>query len=354
MPAFANASENSEMTALVSDDPKKLKELGDYYEIGSEARYSYAEYDKCLDSGQIDAVYIGLPNTYAPRVHRAGRPRRRPRALREADGRDGGGLRGDDPRLPRERGVKLMIAYRLHFEEANLDGGRAGRARAASASRGCSARSSRSRSSRGTSALKQDLGGGPLYDIGIYCINAARYLFRAEPTEVFAFKSSNGEARFREVEEMVAATLRFPGDRLAQLHLQLRRCASVSSYRVAGTKGDIRLDPAYEYFQGPRTMFTTLGGKTDEDNFPERDQFAPQLVYFSDCILNDREPEPSGEEGWPTSASSAPSTARPTRAGCPVKLAPFNRSMRPTSAQVLRGPAPRKPALVHAADPSGR
>ena len=75
----------------------------------------------------------------------------------------------------------------------------------------------------GNIRLRRETGGGTLWDIGIYCINAARYLFRDEPEEVFAYTANNGEKRFREVEEMTSAVLRFPEDRLAVVHLQLRR-----------------------------------------------------------------------------------------------------------------------------------
>jgi glucose-fructose oxidoreductase len=74
LPAFANAAENSELTALVSSDPDKLRELGDRYDV--ELRYSYDEFDRCLASGRVDAVYIGLPNDmhreYTERAARAG------------------------------------------------------------------------------------------------------------------------------------------------------------------------------------------------------------------------------------------------------------------------------------------
>jgi len=38
----------------------------------------------------------------------------------------------------------------------------------------------------------------------------------------------------------------------------------------------------------------TISGKSRERVFPHRDPFAPQLLHFSDCILKDRQPEPSG------------------------------------------------------------
>src|SRR5262245_57325114 len=117
LPAFANAKENSELTALVSDHPGKLKELGDKYNVAH--RYSYDQYEECLRSGNVDAVYIGLPNTmhrdYTIQAARAGVHVlcEKPMAMSEHDCE----MMID---AANENRVKLMIAYRLHFEEANL------------------------------------------------------------------------------------------------------------------------------------------------------------------------------------------------------------------------------------------
>ena len=101
----------------------------------------------------------------------------------------------------------------------------------------------------GNIRLRRETGGGTLCDIGIYCINAARYLFRDEPMEVFAFTANTGETRFREVDEMTSAMLRFPGERLATFTCSFG-AADVAAYQVVGTKGDVRVDPAYEYAGG--------------------------------------------------------------------------------------------------------
>jgi len=61
LPAFKHAQENSELTALVSDDPEKLANLSQKY--GVKRTFSYDEYDECLRSGEIDAVFIALPNS---------------------------------------------------------------------------------------------------------------------------------------------------------------------------------------------------------------------------------------------------------------------------------------------------
>src|SRR3954447_8732947 len=73
LPAFAHA-ENSELVALVSDDPEKLEKLGRRYKVRQ--RFSYDRYDECLRGGGIDAVYIALPNhlhrDFSERASRAG------------------------------------------------------------------------------------------------------------------------------------------------------------------------------------------------------------------------------------------------------------------------------------------
>src|SRR5207249_2797665 len=117
LPAFEHAGENSELHALLSSDSKKLKELSKKYDVPS--TYLYEEYDQCLESGEIDAVYIALPNNmhreYTERAAQAGVHVlcEKPMATTE---RDCAAMIA----AAQANRVKLMIAYRLHFEEANL------------------------------------------------------------------------------------------------------------------------------------------------------------------------------------------------------------------------------------------
>src|ERR1700733_9501840 len=112
--------------------------------------------------------------------------------------------------------VKLIVAYRLHFEKGNLDAiravktGRLGKPRIFNSE---FAQQVKEENVRVTEPVSR--GGGPVYDMGVYCINAARYLFRAEPTEIFAMSANNGESRFQGVDEMMSVVMRFPGERLA-------------------------------------------------------------------------------------------------------------------------------------------
>ena len=138
-------------------------------------------------------------------------------------------------------------------------------------------------------------GGGTVYDIGTYCINAARYLFQDEPTEVIALSANNSESRFSQIDEMTSAILRFPKERLATFTSSFG-AAPVSTFQVVGTKGDLRMDSAYSY-QGELKQQITISGQKQEQFFPAGDQFAAEISYFCDCVLMDKDPEPSGKEG---------------------------------------------------------
>jgi len=197
--------------------------------------------------------------------------------------------------------------------------------------------------------LRADLGGGTLYDIGIYCINAARYLFQDEPLEVSAVSVRDTSQRFHEVEEMTSAVMQFPGDRLATFTCSFG-ANDVSTYQIVGTKGTLRLEPAYDLASTLKYQLT-IQGKTKERSFPKRDQFAPELLYFSDCILDGRDPEPDGVEGL-ADVRIIHALYRSAEIGKPVSLSPIERSWRPSLAQEIRRPAVLRPRLVHAAPPS--
>ena len=116
LPSFDHAG-NSELVALVSDDPTKRDELGKQYNI--QRTYSYEQYEDCLNSGEVDAVYIALPNhlhrEYTVRAANAGIHIlcEKPMAVTvdECEAMI---------QAAKDNNVKLMIAYRLHLEEANL------------------------------------------------------------------------------------------------------------------------------------------------------------------------------------------------------------------------------------------
>jgi predicted dehydrogenase len=144
--------------------------------------------------------------------------------------------------------------------------------------------------------LKKDLaGGGSLMDIGIYALNASRYLTGEEPTEINAMiYNSPGDPRFTEVEETINFQLRFPSGALAN-------CTSSygyfpqSRYRVIGTKGWLELDPA-GWYRGLR-MRVGRGNVIEEKQLPERSHFAAEMDHMSECVMENKEPLTPGEEG---------------------------------------------------------
>ena len=179
LPAFRHASRNSRLTALFSDDPVKLEKLGKKY--GAPHLHSYDEFDEALRAGIVDAVYIALPNDlhreYTERAARAGVHVlcEKPMAVTSRD------CRAMIHAAERAR-VKLMIAYRLHFDRGNLEAveivnsGKLGEPRIYN-----SVFANRVEDEKNIRLNPLSQGGGTLYDIGIYCLNAARYLFRSEP-----------------------------------------------------------------------------------------------------------------------------------------------------------------------------
>ena len=345
LPAFAHAAQNSQVTALVSGNPAKLKQAGKRYGISH--TYSYRDYDRCLNDGHVDAVYIALPNSmhceYAVRAARAGIHVlcEKPMAVTAVECRQ-------MITAAKQARVKLMVAYRLHFEEANMtavDLIRSNKLGAVRLFHSVFTMQVR----QGDIRFKRKYGGGTLYDIGVYCINAARYLFGEDPMEVAAFAVSGADRRFKEVDEMTGALLRFPQDRLATFVCSFG-ATDISAYEVVGTKGRIRVEPAYEYV-GELKQQITIDGKTRERSFPMRDQFAPELLYFSECVLTNRDPEPSGEEGL-NDIRIIEALYQSAEKGRPVKLKEMARRRRPTIKQIITRPPVKKPPLVQVQSPS--
>ena len=345
LPAFKNTS-NSTLAAIVSGDAQKLKKLGQKYDL--EHVYSYEDYDQALS--EVDAVYLVLPNhlhrEYVVRAAEAGVHVlcEKPMAVTEEDCK--AMIEAADA-----NNVKLMIAYRLHFEEANLEAirllksGKLGNPRIFD-----SAFSQQVADDNIRVTEPVEKGGGPVYDMGIYCINAARYLFQAEPALVLASSANDGEKRFRGIDEMTSVVMHFPGERLATFTCSFG-AADVSRYTVIGTKGSLTAEPAYDYSIGLRHQLT-IGEKTSTRNFPKRDQFAAELIYFSECILKDREPEPSGWEGL-ADVRIIRAIYESARTGQVVELPRLPAKKKPTMRQEIHRPAHGKPKTVNAESPSG-
>ncbi|HEU0033409.1 MAG TPA: Gfo/Idh/MocA family oxidoreductase [Kofleriaceae bacterium] len=337
--------EDVELTALVSGSQHKLDELGDRY--GVRHRLTYDELDEFLERGTVDAVYIAVPNdlhaqmTVTAARHGVHVMCEKPMAPTEAECMQ-------MIRACEQRRVKLMVAYRLHFEAANLiaveiaRGGEIGRPRMFSSVFSMQVRD-------GNIRTQPRRGAGPIYDIGIYCVNAARYLFRSEPLEVSAMKLAGRDPRFASVEEAMAVTMRFPEERVAQFTCSFG-AHDRAHYQVIGTEGYLMLENAYEY-AAEMTLFVSGKHGQKTRTFTKRDQIAAEIEYFARCIRDNIDPEPSGWEGL-ADVRILQATLASARFGRAVPIDPVPRPRRPDLGQEIRMPARGTPSLVDVEQPT--
>lgn len=317
--------ENSQITAIVSGSPERARSLADKHGISHV--YSYEDFDELLSSDLIDAVYIALPNplhaSFAIQAAKAGKhvmvEKPIATSLPDADAMIA---------TAKESGVYLMTSYRLHHDIgtiAALDAirdGRIGEPVFMSATFSF-------QSDVGNHRLDIEHWGGPLQDIGIYCINAARHVFAADPIAVSAMSSRRtDDPRFTNVDDSIAVILRFPGNRLAQFYCSFG-AYPVDTYRVVGTDGVLTMDPGFRFEQ---SMSMSLKSRDESEyvNFPHYDHFAGQISYFSDCIEQGRPPQPCGEEGL-VDLEVIFAIERAAASGLPQTLAPRESRPRPSN-----------------------
>jgi predicted dehydrogenase len=291
MPAF-DLCKLSRPTALVSGHPEKAGKVAQAYGIDSKNIYSYDNYDELRNNSAVDVINIILPNSmhaeFTIRGLKAGKhvlcEKPMSATVEEAEAMVA---------AAKETQRKLMIAYRLRYEPFNQKAielcrnGELGELRSISASNCQVVQAPNIR-------LSWDLAGGPLGDVGVYCLNAARYLTGEEPIEVTAMSHQPDDPRFREVPASVAWTMRFPSGVIANCDCSFDAAES-RRYRVQGSKGYLELDPAYSY-RGLelRTMHSP---QKAELRLNPVNHFAAEMDHFSECILQNKDPLTPGEEG---------------------------------------------------------
>jgi glucose-fructose oxidoreductase len=143
---------------------------------------------------------------------------------------------------------------------------------------------------------------------------------------------------------MASVILRFPEEQVATFVCSFG-AADAANYDLVGTKGRLTLHNGYEY-AAPVEMQVTVGEKKAVRHFKMRDQFAPELLYFSDCILRNKEPEPSGLEGL-ADVRVIEAIYKSAKTRKAVKLPAMSKQNRPSSRQEIRRAAVKKPDLVH-------
>ena len=294
LPAFAKC-EKSKVVAFVSGHPDKANKLALRYGVNKKNIYNYQNYDSIKDNPDVDVIYIVLPNgmhaEYTVRGLQAGKHVlcEKPMANTPAECQqmvDAG----------RKADRKLMIAYRCRYEPFNREAIRISQSGDLGPTQMILADAGFKAGDPSQWRLNKQLaGGGSMMDIGIYALNATRYLTGQEPTEVNAMiYSTPGDPRFKEVEEHVNFQLRFPSGILAN-------CSSSygyfhqSHFRVMGTEARLCLDPA-TWYSGLR-MWIERDNTIEQKDLPSVDHFATEMDHMSDCVMQNKQPLTPGEEG---------------------------------------------------------
>jgi predicted dehydrogenase len=294
LPAFA-ACEKSKVVALVSGHPDKANKLALRYGVNPKNIYNYQNYDTIRDNPEVDIIYIVLPNgmhaEYTVRGFQAGKNvlSEKPMANTPADCQqmiDAG----------RKANRKLMVAYRCRYEPFNQEAIRMARQQELGPTKVILADHGFNIGDPTQWRLNKTLaGGGSLMDIGIYSLQAARYITGEEPVEINAMSySTPGDVRFKEVEETINFQLRFPSGILANCSSSYGYSGQ-NRYRVVTTKGWFELEPATQY-TGLR-MYLHHDNITEERLLPVRDHFALEMDHMSGCVMENKEPLTPGEEG---------------------------------------------------------
>ncbi len=297
MPSFAECKQ-SKLVALVSGDRAKAEKYAQQYGINPKNIYNYQNYDSIRNNPEVDVIYIILPNAlhaeYSIRGAQAGKHImcEKPMAvtIEECQAMINAAKKANR---------KLMIAYRAQYEPYNLAAielarsGQLGKIKAIVSDHG---RNLDPKDPADTWRMQKKLaGGGSLYDIGIYSLQATRYITGEEPIEISAITHSTpNDPRFREIEENVNFTLRFPSGILAN-------CSSSYGYsdtkriQVFGSDATLELDPATDYYKHRLTIKRKNG--IEERNIQEKNQFALEIDHLSESIINNKQPKTPGEEG---------------------------------------------------------
>jgi len=290
-------TEKCKLVALVSDHPDKAKELAAKYNVQSNRIYDYDNFDTIKDADDVDVIYIVLPNShhkdFTVRALKAGKhvlcEKPMANTVQECQ---------EMIDAANKYNKKLMIAYRLHYEPHHR------KAIKMMKSMG-DLRLFEATHSQQTEApnirLSKKLGGGPVEDVGIYCLNAARYISGEEPIEVSAMGvSPEGDDRFREVYGHVTFQMRFPSGALGVCSCGFDSIRS-DRFRGTGDKGYVEMDPAFGYHSLQlKTCKKDVGGEylvESNHNIAPVNHFAKEMDHFSGVVLEGKKCRSTGEEG---------------------------------------------------------
>jgi predicted dehydrogenase len=294
LPAFAH-SKRAKLVALVSRDKKKASRLAKRF--SATVHYSSDEFENCLANPSVAAVYVATPPgehlAWAVQAARAGK-----HVLCEKPLAATADQSAQMVRACREAGVLLMTAYRKYFEPSCLHlkqlirKGALGRLDVIH-----TAFSELHVPGRSPDWLLDARlgGGGPLMDLGIYCVNTTRWLVDEDPVTANAVAWRHDQPRFRQVEEGISFRLNFPSGLVVQGSSTYSAALSSFVY-IQGSKGWASLSPAFP-FDEERRLSAKIGGQRLQRTFKIIDEFALEIDAFAAAIQQRRPIEPDGAQG---------------------------------------------------------
>lgn len=298
IPGFGEATQ-VRLAALVSGHRDKALAVAAEHGLPATAVYGYDDFDRIKNDRAVDIVYIVLPNAlhpdYTERAAAAGKHVLCEKPMAAT-------VEGAERMIKacRAAGVKLMIAYRLQYNPAHRALIRMAREKTFGDLRFINAVNGQNDAAPGQwRQIKALSGGGSLPDVGIYCLNAFRYITGEEPVSVTGRTTQpKNDPRFREVEDIATFTLEFPSGVLASgtsgysFHDDRQlRCMAADAW--------FGLDPAFPYHGITMHIGRTdkVAQSRDQRVWPPKNQFAVEMDQFAEAIRADRLSHTPGEEG---------------------------------------------------------
>jgi predicted dehydrogenase len=294
LPAFRHAKK-AKLVGLVSRDKRQALKLARKYK--AQAAYGADEFAACLENPAVDAVYLATPQsehlTATIAAARAGK-----HVLCEKPLAVNAEQSAKMVHVCEEYGVQLMTAYRKYFEPSALylkkliRSGKLGKIDVIN-----TAFSELHVPGKSIPWLLDGkvAGGGPLMDLGVYCVNTTRWLLEEDPVNVSAHSWKKDAGRFRNVEEGISFRMHFASGVVVQ-GTSTYSSAISSFVFVQGIYGWACLTPAFP-FDEDRRLTGKIGGKWFEKKFGVVDEFAPELDAFATAIRTKRAVEPDGRQG---------------------------------------------------------
>jgi len=279
------------LTSIVTGQPAKAERWKVQYNIPDKNIYNYDNMWQMAGNPDIDVVYVVTPNAlHAEHTIKAAKAGKHVLCEKPMEVSVEKSQQMIDE--CKKAGKQLAIGYRLHFEPANLECVRLVREKTFGDLRMIEAGFGFPIGDPTQWRLNKALaGGGPLMDVGIYALQATRYLSGEEPAEVSAITTVTDPVKFKEVEESIVWQAKFPSGILAHCSATYK-VPGTNFFRARADRGWFELDPAFSY-GGIRGRH----GDGQAIRFEDIDQFAAEMDDFALCILENRPTKVPGEEG---------------------------------------------------------